>query len=342
MRLVLYLLSIIYGIISNLRNLLFDYNLLKAKEHKIPIICIGNLSIGGTGKTPHTNYIAKLLSKNYKVGILSRGYGRKSKEFNYVQANSPVYTVGDEPLQLKLNNPNCIVAVNNNRNKGVEKIIADFPDINIILLDDGFQHRKIKAGLNIIITPFYKPFMNNNLLPLGTLRESANAIRRANIIIISKSPSNLNPTEKKEISARLNLKADQQRYFSSIQYQKYKSIRDDKELESEQDYSITLVTGIANPEPLLKHLKEKAKNIHLIKFPDHHNYTLKDIEKILLIHRQDKSIKKLILSTEKDATKLRSFLSNFKQNNVYYIPIKILLNENKKFEKQLLDYAKKD
>ena len=342
MRLVLYLLSIIYGVISRLRNSLFDYNVLKVQEHNIPIICIGNLSIGGTGKTPHTNYIAQLLSKDYKVGILSRGYGRKSIKFNYVSNKSPVDNVGDEPLQLKLNNPNCIVAVSRSRNKGIEKIITDFPNIDVILLDDGFQHRWTKAGLNIILTPFYKPYINNNLLPLGTLRESMNGASRADIIIVSKSPNSLKQSEKKEMQKKLKIKANQKGYFSSIHYQKYKNLKNNSTLKNEYDYSVTLVTGIANPYPLLKHLQEKVKKVKLIKFPDHHNYSTKDIKKILLAHKQDKSRKKLILTTEKDATKFKNFLTNFKQYNIYYIPIKIVVNDDKKFDKQLLNYVTKD
>ena len=214
MRLLLYSFSIIYGIIITLRNSLFDYRILKTKTHNIPIICIGNLSVGGSGKTPHTNYISKLLSPNYKVAILSRGYGRKSSRFNYVELDSTVSSVGDEPLQLKLNNPNCIVAVNNNRNKGAEKILIDHPETNVILLDDGFQHRKIKAGLNIIVTPFYKPFIKDHLLPLGTLREPASEATRADIILVSKTPNDANPTEKKGIIESLELKAHQKGYFS--------------------------------------------------------------------------------------------------------------------------------
>ncbi len=342
MHLVLYLLSIIYRMICSLRNSLFDYNILKSKEHTIPIICIGNLSIGGTGKTPHTSYIARVLSPYYKVAIISRGYRRKSSSFSYVELNSPVSSVGDEPLQLKLNNPNCIVAVNNNRNKAVERIILDHPERNVILLDDGFQHRKIKAGLNIIITPYYKLFTKNNLLPLGTLREPANEAARADIIIVSNNPNNVTPTERRAISESLNLKAHQKEYFSSITYQKYKNIEDNTELENEQDYNVTLVTGIANPDPLMKHLERKGRKVYLIKFYDHHNYTLRDVEKILLAHNKNKSTRKLILTTEKDATKLRQFLTNFKGNKIYYIPIDVVVNNNKKFEKQLLDYVRRN
>ena len=339
MRFLLYALSIVYGIIISLRNSLFDYGILKAKPHNLPIICIGNLSVGGSGKTPHTNYIAKLLSPNHKVAILSRGYGRKLSGFNYVERNSAVSTVGDEPLQLKLNNPDCIVAVNNNRNKGVKKILIDHPKTNVILLDDGFQHRRIKAGLNIIITPFDKPFIKDSLLPLGRLREPASQATRADIILVSKTPNDANPTEKKGIIESLNLKAHQKGYFSSITYQKYKCIENNTELENEQDYSITLVSGVTNPTPLANHLEEQGIKVNLIKFADHHNYTSKDVENILLVHKKNKSTKKLILTTEKDAEKLRQFLTNFKEERVYYIPINVVINSREIFEKQLLDYV---
>ena len=340
MRLLLYALSIIYGIIISLRHSLFDYGILKTKTHNVPIICIGNLSIGGSGKTPHTNYIAKLLAPNYKVAILSRGYARKSSNFNYVKLDSSTSTVGDEPLQLKLNNPNCIVAVNNNRNKGVKQILIDHPKTNVILLDDGFQHRKIKAGLNIILTPFYKPFTKDSLLPLGRLREPAKQAARADIILVSKTPNNTTPTEKKGIIESLDLKSHQKVYFSSITYHKYKSLNNNTELENEQDYSITLVSGIANPTPLVNYLEKEGRKVNVITFADHHNYTLKDIKNILCAYKKDKSTKKLILTTEKDAAKLRQFSAHFQEENIYYISIDIIINGREIFEKQLLDYVK--
>ena len=339
MRFLLYSLSFIYGTIIKLRNSLFNHGILKATKHNIPIICIGNLSVGGSGKTPHTNYIAKLLSKKYKIAILSRGYGRKSSGFNYVNLDSNPILIGDEPLQLKLNNPNCIVAVNNDRNKGVKKILNDKPNTNIVLLDDGFQHRKIQASLNIITTPFYKPFINDKLLPLGRLREPASEAKRSDIILITNTPYNINDYEKKKLKEKLNLKTHQTIYFSSITYEKYKCINNNTELKNENEYTITLVTGIANSNPLKHYLEEKGRKVNLIKFPDHHNYKLKDIKKILLIHNNEKSSKKLILTTEKDATKLRRFLPNFSQK-IYYIAIKVKIDKNQKFNKQVLDHVR--
>ena len=340
MRIILFIISEIYGTIIFFRNLLFDYGILKSTSYKTPIICVGNLSIGGTGKTPHIMLIAKLLSNRYKVGILSRGYGRKSSGFSYVELDSSASKIGDEPLQIKLNNPQCIVAVEKNRRKGIQKILIDHPDTNLILLDDGFQHRKIRAGLNILLTPFYNPFTNDALLPIGTLREHANEARRADIIIISKSPNNLKPTENKKIIESLNLGENQQAYFSSIIYYKYKCIKDDTVLKNEEDYNITLVSGIENATPLIKYLEKKKRQVNLVRFADHHNYTAKDVKKILSIHNKDKSTKKLILTTEKDATKLKAFMSDFKEEKIYYIPIEVTINGKEKFEKQILEYVR--
>ena len=342
MRLLLYPLSIIYGIITYIRNLLFDYNIIRSETHNIPIICVGNLSLGGTGKTPLVNYISKLLSIRFKVGILSKGYGRKSLGFNYVKIDSNISTVGDEPLQIKNNNSNCIVAVNNNRNKGIKRMLLDHPDINIILLDDGFQHRWINPGLNIITTSFHNPFTKDNLFPLGRLRENVNQATRSDIILVTKTPKNVTKNQKEDIIKELNLRAHQKGYFSSIIYHKYRCINNNTELENEENYSITLITGIADPTPLVNHLKEKVKKVNLIKFDDHHHYSSKDIKKILLIHKRNKSTKKLILTTEKDATKLRQLLNHFNGENLYYIPIDIEIKGKEIFENQLLDYVTKN
>ena len=339
MRLLLYSLSTIYTVITKLRNLLFDYNIIRSKTYDIPIICIGNLSVGGSGKTPHTNYIAQLLTNQYQVAIVSRGYGRKSSGFYYVETNSNPSSVGDEPLQLKQNNTNCIVAVEKNRNKAINKILTENPKTNIVLLDDGFQHRKITAGLNIIITPFEKPFTKDSLLPLGTLRESPSSSKRADIIIISKTPKETKPEEKRKLITDLNLKNHQKVYFSSVKYHNYKCLQNNSEIIDEDEYNITLITGIANPLPLVEYLQKKKRKVTLIQFADHHNYTLKDVKNILSVFNKDKSPKKLILTTEKDATKLRGFLKAFKGIDVYYIPIDVIINDKEIFKQQLLNYV---
>jgi len=342
MRYLLFPFSFIYGSITAMRNLLFDYGIFKSQSYTIPIICIGNLSVGGTGKTPHTQYLLDLLKNNYKVAVLSRGYGRKNSNLQLVEITSNAFEVGDEPLQLKQNNPECLVVVEKNRNKGVKQILKDFPETEVILLDDGYQHRWIKAGFNILITPFSSPYYKDYLMPVGKLRESKKGVSRANAVIFSKTPENTNPTLKKGMLERLHLFAHQEAYFSGIEYHRFKCINNNTELEENNPYSITLVSGIANTNPLIKYLEEKGHSINHLKYSDHHNYSSNDIDTILAEYNADKSIKKLILTTEKDATKLKQFLPHFKDVNFYYIPIEIKIDQSKKFKNQILDYVEKN
>jgi tetraacyldisaccharide 4'-kinase len=325
-----------------MRDLLFDYGIFKSKSYTIPIICIGNLSVGGTGKTPHTQYLLDLLKNNYKVAVLSRGYGRKNSNLQFVEITSNATKVGDEPLQLKQNNPECLVVVEKNRNKGVKQILKDFPETEVILLDDGYQHRWIKAGFNILITPFSSPYYKDYLMPVGKLRESQKGVSRANAVIFSKTPENTNPTLKKGMLERLHLFAHQEAYFSGIEYHRFKCINNNTELEENNPYSITLVSGIANTNPLIKYLEEKGHSINHLKYSDHHNYSSNNIDTILAEYNADKSTKKLILTTEKDATKLKQFLPHFKDFNFYYIPIEIKIDQSKKFKNQILDYVEKN
>jgi len=334
--------SFIYGSIIAIRNLLFDYGIFKAVSHNIPIICIGNLSVGGTGKTPHTQYIINLLKPDYKVAILSRGYGRKTSNLQIVESTSKPSKVGDEPLQLKLNNPDCIVVVEKNRNNGVKKILKNFPKAEVILLDDGYQHRWIKAGFNILITPYASPYYKDSLMPVGNLRESNKGAERANAIVFSKTPENINPTIKKGMLKRLHLFTHQKAYFSHINYCIWRCISTNKEFTSDQKYSITLVSGIANPKPLVKQLENKGHTISQITFKDHHCYTANDAQKILAKYNADESAKKLILTTEKDATKLRGLLAHFEDANIYYIPIDIAFSEQEIFDRQILNYVAKN
>lgn len=328
--------------IISARNTLFNYGILESKLISIPTICIGNLSIGGNGKTPLTNYIAKILSKNYNVAILSRGYGRLSKGFYLVNTNSDPLNIGDEPLQLKISNPDCIVAVNSNRHEGILKIMHKYPQTQVILMDDGFQHRWVRAGLNIIISTYQNLYTKDNLLPLGTLREPKKEAKRAEIIIVSKTPYNLNQDQKSNIIKNLKLNKNQTGYITSIKYNKYKCVFNNTELKNEEDYSVTLITGIANHNLLVEHLKKLDRKVNLIKYSDHHNYTSKDINDILLTYKKDKNTKKLILTTEKDATKIRKFDMKFRGVKVYFIPIEIIFSNKKIFEKQILEYVKEN
>ena len=339
MRLLLYPFSVIFNTIITIRNWLFDYNLFPSNSHPIPIICIGNLSIGGSGKTPHTNYIINLLKKHYSVAVLSSGYGRTSRGFKYVKNTDSAKDVGDEPLLYKHKYPNIIVAVEKDRNKGVKKIMNDFPEIDVILLDDGLQHRWINPGLKIVITSYQKPYFNDYLFPFGSLRENKSGANRSDIIIVSKCPENMNPIAKKGIKSELYLFANQSAFFSSIKYSNLKCMTSPELLANFKGYSITLVTGIADPSLIIDYLKNNEQKIRHLNFADHHKYTLSDIKKILSEYKEDKSIKKLILTTEKDAVKLMEFENRFGGVKVYLLPINIAFERQEEFEKQIINYV---
>ena len=342
MRYLLFPISLIYSSITSIRNLMFNYKIFKSKSYNTPIICIGNLSTGGSGKTPHALYLINLLKKNYKIALLSRGYARNSSNFQYIQLNSSAKEVGDEPLLIKQTHPECLVVVEKNRNKGIIQILKDFPETEIILLDDGFQHRWVKAGINILTTPYYSPYYQDFLIPAGNLRENQKGANRADIIIVSKTPEESSPDEKKDIIKRLNLIKDQTVYFSHIKFSKWKCINTNNELNDKKIYSITLVTGIAHAQPLVNHIKKEGHSIYHIEYADHHKYTTKDIGNILAKYNADKSTKKLILTTEKDATKLREFKKQFSTKNIYFAPIEVVLEQSERFEKQILDYVAKN
>ena len=339
MRLVLYPFSILYAIVTNLRNLLFDIGIFPSKTFDIPIICIGNLSVGGTGKTPLSFYIISVL-EGKNIAVLSRGYGRNTTAYQEVSSKSKAEKVGDVPLLLKQKHPSCLVVVDENRNRGIAKILKSHPKIDVILLDDGFQHRSVKAGLNILITDYNLPYYKDVLLPMGTLRESKKGSERADIIVVSKSPNEINPTEKKGIIQQLGVFITQKCYFSQIQYKNWKCITTNEGFLVEEKYSITLVTGIASPTPLLENLTENEHSVSHLEYADHHNYTLKDIEDILTKYNQDNSAKKLILTTEKDAVKLREFEKELGDANVYFAPTETVFEEKENFEKQILNYVK--
>lgn len=339
MRLLLYILSLIFHIITSIKNYLFDYKILTSHSYKIPIICIGNLSLGGTGKTPHTDYIISLLKSKYNIAVLSRGYGRKTQDMKYVNIHDKPVEVGDESLFYKKKYNQIVVAVERNRNKGVRKILKDFPNTDVILLDDGFQNRWINPGLKILLTPYSKPYYKNHLLPLGRLREHYSNSNRADIIIVTKSPNTINPTIKKDITNKLNILPYQDLFFSEINYLDIKHMISLEKLLNYKDYGIILITGVADSSLITKHLKEINKNITHLEYKDHYNYTVDDIDNILNAYNKNKHRKKLILTTEKDAVKLINFKCKFERVNIYVLPIKISFKEQTNFEKKILNYV---
>ena len=342
MNILLIPLAKLFGIITSVRNTLFNLGVLKSYSFKIPIICIGNLSAGGTGKTPHTDYITNLLEAEYKVAIISRGYKRKNYNFKYVKINDSVSDVGDESIMLKRKNPNCLVAVCGDRVNAIKKIIKEHDEINVILLDDGFQHRWIKAGMNILLTSANNPFYLDNHLPYGTLREKITECKRADKIIITNNLDLSNEKEKNKIIKNITKYSNEKCYFTSVEYLKYKNIFNNDQIKDISEYHVVLVSGIANTDALTTHLKKNTTIVKHFKFKDHHNFSNKDIDDILLYYNSSRKIKRLILTTEKDSIRLLKFEQKFTNTLVYYLPIKIKFQNQLSFDKELKEYVRKN
>lgn len=327
-------LSLLFSLITRTRNSLYDLGFFKELQLKIPIIGVGNITVGGTGKTPHCEYIAKTLDSEYKLALLSKGYGRNTNNFNYVEVNNKAIEVGDEALQTKQNIPNQIVAVDHSRVNGIQKILQDFPKTNVFILDDAFQHRSIKIGLSILLTDYNNPVYKDFIMPVGKLRESRIGIKRADCVIVTKCPENLSEKEADKIKNKL--KFDGTVFFSKIKYQDIISIYEKTVLKSIKGKSIILITGIANSNPILEYLQNLSVNFRHLKFSDHYKYESKDIKKIIKTYQISNDI---ILTTEKDAQKLKEF-NELKNLPVYYLKVTIDFLWNKdKFDKKIKDYV---
>ena len=315
LRKLLFPFSLLYGGITALRNFLYNRGLFKSKSYDFPVICVGNLSTGGTGKSPMIELLVSFLKDDYEIAVLSRGYKRKTSGYREVLANNSVEEVGDEPLQFKKKYPEITVAVCEDRQTGIEKL-KNLTEV--VLLDDAFQHRKVKASLNILLTSFDKLYSNDFMLPTGNLREPKCGAKRADIIVVTKCPENCSDSTMDEIKQRLKPTAHQDIYFSQIGYSsEIKNEAESKPLSYLKNQEFLLVTGVANPKPLVEFLRNEGLDFEEKSFPDHHNFTISEIE-ALKRHR-------LILTTEKDFMRLQS-LSN--TTEIYYLPIKtIILNE---------------
>ncbi|WP_350308232.1 tetraacyldisaccharide 4'-kinase [Gabonibacter massiliensis] len=342
--LVLWPLSILYGLGVSIRNRLFNLGLLESKEFDVPIICIGNITIGGTGKTPHTESIINVLQKDHRVACLSRGYKRKTSGYILATENSTADEIGDEPKQIKNKFPDITVAVDADRVRGVKKLqqLPNPPDI--IILDDGFQHRYVKADINILLIDYNRPIYKDHLLPLGRLREHHSALERANYVIITKCPSNITPIEKRIIYKNLKLKAYQELLFTTMKYGEITPL-DGKSKYLKNNNSVVLcVTGIAQPGPYQEHLKTLFGQVSFLTFPDHHRFTNNDIQKIIQEFNKIDQPDKYIFTTEKDATRLVSYeFPDEIRERMFYIPIEPeFLTSKDQLIKNIHNYAKQN
>lgn len=317
--------ALLYGFITWCRNKLFDWGILIEKKHAISIISVGNLSMGGTGKTPLTEHLIRLLKDDFKLATLSRGYGRKTKGFILADKNASAKTIGDESMQYFRKFENVVVAVSENRNLGVEKLMDSVPDLDLILLDDAFQHRYIKPGLSILLTDFYKLYTDDHVFPSGSLREFRSGAKRADIVIVTKAPVVLSPITRRRVEGELNLTKNQILLFSKIESEVLTPVFPSNKWKLKKHYShIVLFSGIANNYPLQYHLRQFCSDLTVLTFPDHHIFSEKDIYRILKAYDDILGKNKIVVTTEKDVMRLidcnRVYL--IKEIPLFYIPIR--------------------
>jgi tetraacyldisaccharide 4'-kinase len=377
-RFLLFPFSMLYGIAVWIRNILFNAEILPSKSYDMPVISVGNITVGGTGKTPHTEYLIRALSKDYQVAVLSRGYKRKSKGFVLANATTGLADLGDEPLQMKRKFPNLVVAVDENRRRGIEELMSPKmqPFIDVILLDDAYQHRYVNPSISILLIDYNRLIREDYLLPAGNLREPAGQMKRAQMVIVSKCPPDLKPMDVRILGSKIGVLPYQSLYFTTMNYGPIEKllpiaeteipnapeIRDefiDTEASAvevpvtgllqsfeqirEQRIPVLLLTGIATPMNLESHVRLFAPEVKAMHFADHHEFSKRDARKISLEYEKIKAAGGIILTTEKDATRIRN--NPFMQTlapNMYFptLEIHFLDGQGRTFEQKITDYVR--
>lgn len=334
LRKIIFPFAILYGFVTSIRNFLFDKGILKSTSFDLPVIAVGNLSVGGTGKTPQIEYLIRLLSDKYKVATLSRGYKRKSEGFVLADENSNAEILGDEPFQFYQKFPNVMVAVDANRTNGIQQLLSQKEKPEIVLLDDAYQHRKVKAGFYILLTSYGDLFADDFMLPTGNLRESRSGAERASIVVVTKCPSILTEEEQTAIRSRLKLNYKQKLFFSFIDYDNVIYSKNEKISVNEiKSQSKILLAGIAKPKPFFDYLKNE--NDECLTFPDHHHFSDADLDSI-----QVKANGRKIVTTEKDYVRLKD---SKLVSQLYYLPIKSsFINHQQDFDATILEYVKEN
>ncbi len=337
----------VYASATAARNKLFDWKILKSKSFDLPVISVGNLSVGGTGKTPHVEYLINLLKDEFRIATLSRGYKRKTRGFILASESSSASEIGDEPFQIYRKFPEVLVSVDENRVHGISELLSLANKPDVILLDDAFQHRYVKPGLSILLTDYHNLYTDDYPIPSGKLRECRTGAKRADIIIVTKSSKVLSPIVRKEIENKIQPKEHQNLFFSYIEHNRFISLGGE-ELKAKKIFfnSILLVAGIANTYPLEIYLKNFCDELEVIKFPDHHNYSRKDVSKIIEAFEKIVRKNKVIVTTEKDAMRLiqPDIINHLISLPVFYIPIRTELHkqDKKEFNNYILDYVRKN
>ncbi|MBO4660048.1 MAG: tetraacyldisaccharide 4'-kinase [Prevotella sp.] len=342
-------LSWIYGLVVDIRNQMFDWGILKSRSFDTPVISVGNITVGGSGKTPHVEYLIRLLNQHIKVAVLSRGYKRKSKGFVLADNDTPMSQIGDEPYQMKQKFPDIYVAVDKDRCHGIDTLLNNeaTKDTGVILLDDAFQHRYVTPGINILLVDYHRLITHDALLPAGRLREPVSGKDRADIVIVTKCPKDLKAIDYRVLTKTMSLYPYQNLYFTYIDYCNLHKVwgEDELRLDDLSETNVLLLTGIASPQQLLVDLKEKCQTLTPLSFPDHHQFTEQDILKINDVY-SNLSEPKIIITTEKDTTRMKTVtnLDDNAKDNTYVLPIKVafLQKQEPMFNNKILSYVQKN
>ena len=344
-------LSWCYGVGVKLRNLMFETGVLKSRAFQVPVIAVGNITVGGTGKTPHVEYLASVLKDQFKVAVLSRGYKRDGKGFIIADADTPMHMIGDEPYQMKQKFPGVTIAVDKNRCHGISRLVENDSKLDVVLLDDAFQHRYVKPGVNILLVDYHRLIIYDTLLPAGRLREPLQGKDRADIVIVTKCPQELKPMEYRVITKAMSLYPYQRLYFSTLEYDNLRAMFPDaqhaktKQLTDLKGHHTLLLTGIGSPQQLEHDLSPIIDDLTPLTFADHHQFSKKDIQLINETFK-DMPSPKCIITTEKDMTRLKDSkeLSDEIKKNLYVLPVrvKIMQEQEEMFNQQIIGYVRKN
>lgn len=332
--------SILYGLIVVIRNYLYDKGIFKSASFNLPLICVGNLAVGGTGKSPMVEYLVELLQERFAIATLSRGYKRKTKGYALANAQTTAIDIGDEPMQFHAKYPDLAVAVGEERIVAIPQLLHDKPNTQAIILDDAFQHRAVKAGFNILLTDYSNLFTKDFFLPTGDLRDQYSSSKRADVIIVTKCPADLSEQEKQAIISEIYPRPNQKVFFTAIAYgTPYHIITREKRAVTADD-EILLVSGIANPKPLKQYLFEHAATYFQVNYRDHHIFTIDDLQEIKKKFHSVVDDKGFILTTEKDAMRLIKFRQELSDLPLYVIPIRhaFLFNEGTVFDTLVIQF----
>jgi tetraacyldisaccharide 4'-kinase len=327
-RILLFPFSILYALITLIRNWCYDKNILASTSFNLPVICVGNLATGGTGKSPMVEFLVRQLKDKYNIAILSRGYKRKTKGYALASETSTALDIGDEPMQFYSKFPGIAVAVGEERIVAIPQLLHDRPGTKAIILDDAFQHRSVKAGLNILLTDYNNLFTRDWYLPTGDLRDEKRSYKRAEIIVVTKCPEDISLEQQEEIVEEIALVPGQQVFFSAIQYGEAYHLINKQKTVINNNTEVLLVTGIANTRALKKYLQDHSKTYHQLSYNDHHIFSIDDLQEIIKRFHAIAETNKIILTTEKDAVRLVKFEHELAGLPFYVIPIEPLFLSN--------------